>query len=275
MMFIVLFAFVGSAFWTVAYSTTDAKIYPVFNFIGLKQYYRLFTVDVWSTAVHNIVIFILLGTASSFILGFLLAVFMDQKIRLEGLFRTIYLYPFALSFIVTGHVWAWIFSPTYGLEKSIRQFGWSNFNFAWISDNDLAIYCVIIAAVWQGTGLVMALMLAGLRGVDDEVWKAARVDGIPKWRTYIQIVIPMMRPVLITTFVIVASGNFRVYDIVVALTDGGPGISTSVPSQYVYKYLFSGSIGQGLAASTVMLLISAIILIPWVYVEFVKNKQVR
>jgi glucose/mannose transport system permease protein len=121
----------------------------------------------------------------------------------------------------------------------------------------------------------MALMLAGLRGIDDEIWKAARVDGIPKWRTYIQIVIPMMRPVLVTTFVIVAAGCVRIYDLVVGLTDGGPGIATTVPAQYVYKYLFSGNIGQGLAASTVMLIVSAIILIPWVYVEFVKGRQQR
>jgi glucose/mannose transport system permease protein len=275
MMLIVIFAFVGSSFWTMAYSLTDAKIFPVYKYVGLKQYYRLFSVDIWQIAVHNAIIYLVLGTLGAFIGGFLLAVFMDQKIRLEGLFRTIYLYPFALSFIVTGHVWAWIFSPAYGLERSIRQMGWESFNFSWIAQQDMAIYCVVIAGLWQGTGLVMALMLAGLRGIDDEIWKAARVDGIPKWRTYLQIVIPMMRPVLVTTFVIVASGAVRVYDIVVALTDGGPGISTTVPAQYVYKYLFGGSIGQGLAASTVMLGASAVILIPWVYVEFVRNKQVR
>jgi glucose/mannose transport system permease protein len=275
MMFIVLFAFIGCALWTITYSTSSAKIYPVYNFVGLSQYYRLFAADIWNIAWKNALIYLLLGTTLSFIIGFLLAVFMDQKIRLEGLFRTIYLYPFALSFIVTGHVWAWIFSPAYGLQKSIRQMGWESFSFDWIADRNMAIYCVVIAGVWQGAGLVMALMLAGLRGIDDEVWKAARVDGIPKWRTYWSIVIPMMRPVLVTTFVIVASGCVRIYDLVVALTDGGPGISTTVPAQYVYKYLFSGNIGQGLAASTVMLLASAVILIPWVYVEFVKSKQQR
>lgn len=275
MMFIVLFAFIGCSLWTITYSMSDAKIYPVFTFVGLKQYYRLFNVEIWDIAWKNGLIYLVLCTTFSIITGFLLAVFMDQKIRLEGLFRTIYLYPFALSFIVTGHVWAWIFSPTYGLEKSVRQMGWESFSFGWISNNDMAIYCVVIAGVWQGSGLVMALMLAGLRGIDDEIWRASRVDGIPKWRTYLQIVIPMMRPVIVTTFVIVAAGAVRLYDLVVALTDGGPGISTTVPAQYVYKYLFSGNIGQGLSAATVMLLTSAVILIPWVYVEFVKNKQQR
>ena len=275
MMYIVLFAFIGCSTWTVLYSTSDARIYPLYTYVGLKQYYRLFGAEIWHIAVKNVLIYITLGTVGSMVIGFLLAVFMDQKIRLEGLFRTIYLYPFALSFIVTGHVWAWIFSPEYGLEKSVRQIGWTSFTFDWIANNDKAIYCVVIAGLWQGTGLVMALMLAGLRGIDEEVWKAARVDGIPKWRTYFSIVIPMMRPVIITTLVFVAAGAFRVYDIVVALTDGGPGISTTVPSQYVYKYLFSGNIGQGLAAATTMLVVSAIILIPWVYIEFVKGRQQR
>jgi glucose/mannose transport system permease protein len=275
MMYIVLFAFIGCSLWTILYSTSGARIYPLYTYVGMTQYTRLFAQEIWWIAVKNVIIYIIGGTVGSIVGGFLLAVFMDQKIRAEGLFRTIYLYPFALSFIVTGHVWAWIMSPEYGLEKSIRQLGWGSFSFSWLADNDLAIYCVVIAGLWQGTGLVMALMLAGLRGIDEEVWKAAKVDGIPKWRTYLQIVIPMMRPVLITTFVIVIAGCFRIYDVVVALTDGGPGISTTVPSQYVYKYLFSGNIGQGLAAATVMLLVSAVVLIPWVYVEFVKNKQVK
>ncbi len=275
MMYIVLFAFIGCSIWTVVFSTSNARIYPTYTYGGFGQYVRLWKSDKWWIAVHNVLIYIGFTTVLAFVIGFMLAVFMDQKIRLEGLFRTIYLYPFALSFIVTGHVWAWILSPEYGLEKSVRQMGWTNFQFDWLTTNDKAIYCVVIAGLWQGTGLVMALMLAGLRGIDEDVWKAARVDGIPKWRTYISIVIPMMRPVLITTFVIVAAGAFRVYDVVVALTDGGPGISSTVPSQYVYVNLFSGNIAQGLAAATVMLFVSAIILIPWIYVEFVKSKQAK
>ena len=198
---------------------------------------------------------------------------MDQKIRLEGVFRTIYLYPFALSLIVTGHVWAWILNPAFGIEGTVRKMGWESFTFDWLTNREMSIYAVVIAGLWQGTGLVMALMLAGLRGIDDEIWRAARIDGIPKWRTYIQIVLPMMRPVLITTFVIVASGAVRVYDLVVALTQGGPGLSSQVPSMYVYEGMFVGALAQGTAASSIMLLATAIILIPWVIVEFGKKKQ--
>jgi glucose/mannose transport system permease protein len=219
------------------------------------------------------VIYAICFVTISFVLGFLLAVFMDQKIRMEGVFRTIYLYPFALSFIVTGHVWAWIMNPAYGLERSVRQWGWTSFTFDWLTNLHMSIYAVVIAGLWQGTGLVMALMLAGLRGIDDEVWKAARVDGIPKWRTYLQIVLPMMRPVLITTLVIVASGAVRVYDLVLALTQGGPGISSQVPAIYVYEKMFNGNLAGGLAASTVMLGMTAIVLVPWIYVEFIRGKQ--
>ena len=116
-------------------------------------------------------------------------------------------------------------------------------------------------------------MLAGLRGIDDDIWKAAKVDGIPKWRTYIQVVLPMMRAVLVTTFVIVASGAVRIFDLVVALTQGGPGLASEVPSKYIYEYMFVGNLAQGLAASTMMLLSTTVILIPWIYVEFVKAKQ--
>ncbi len=239
----------------------------------MAQYQRLWRSSRWITSITNLGIYGSLYTIFAFVIGFLLAVLMDQKIRLEGVFRTIYLYPFALSFIVTGHVWAWIMNPAFGLEGTVRGLGWESFSFDWLTNREMSIYAVVIAGLWQGTGLVMALMLAGLRGIDDEIWRAARIDGIPKWRTYIQIVLPMMRPVLVTTFVIVASGAVRVYDLVVALTQGGPGLSSQVPTIYVYETMFVGALAQGTAASSIMLLATAIILIPWVIVEFGKKKQ--
>jgi glucose/mannose transport system permease protein len=220
----------------------------------------------------NVITYAIFFISIVMILGFIIAVLMDQKIRAEGVFRTIYLYPFALSFIVTGHVWAWIFSPEYGLQKAVRALGWESFSFGWIADQKMVMYAIVIAGVWQGTGFVMALMLAGLRGIDEEIWKAARIDGIPTWRTYVQIVIPMMKPVLVTTFVFVASGAIRIYDLVLATTDGGPGVSSDVPSRYIYQN-FTANLGQSLAASTVMLLSMALILIPWIRLEFGKKGQ--
>ena len=295
MMLIVLGVFVGGTAWTVLFSFTNIKILPIFTpmewvngFVGTANYERLFNTDRWmncpalshigrpdwafqcSGALPNVVTYAVLSIILSLSIGFLLAVFMDQKIRMEGMFRTIYLYPFALSFIVTGHVWAWILSPEYGLQGSIRQLGWTSFSFGWIADRQMVMYAIVIAGIWQGSGFVMALMLAGLRGIDEEIWKAAKIDGISTWRTYLQIVLPMMKPVLVTTFVIVASGAVRIYDLVVAITDGGPGISSDVPTRYIYQN-FSANLGQSLAASTCMLVAMAVILIPWIKMEFGKK----
>jgi glucose/mannose transport system permease protein len=295
MILIALFVFVGGTIWTVAFSFTSIKILPLFTpaewwekFNGLANYTRLFNTSRWmdcpalsqigqagwqlkcAGSFPNVVTYAICFISVVMILGFIIAVLMDQKIRAEGIFRTIYLYPFALSFIVTGHVWAWIFSPEYGLQKAVRSWGWESFSFGWIADQSLVMYAIVIAGVWQGTGFVMALMLAGLRGIDEEIWKAARIDGIPTWRTYVQIVLPMMKPVLVTTFVFVASGAIRIYDLVIATTDGGPGVSSDVPSRYIYQN-FTANLGQSLAASTVMLLSMALILIPWIRMEFGKK----
>lgn len=210
----------------------------------------------------------------SVLVGFILAVFLDQKIRFENTFRTIFLYPFALSFIVTGLVWQWILNQNFGIQKVIQDLGFENFELDLLTNRSLSIYAIVIAGLWQGTGLVMALMLAGLRSIDQEIWKATRIDGIPAWRTYLFIVIPMMRPVFVTTLVLISAGIVKVYDLVLALTGGGPGISSEVPAKYVYDYMFGNqNIGQGLAASTVMLSTVLIILIPWVLLEFGEKKR--
>jgi glucose/mannose transport system permease protein len=280
MILIVLGVFVGGTIWTVLFSFTSIKVLPLFtpqelvdNWVGFAQYKRLFNTPRWyKFAWPNVWIYTIGIVLLQMALGFLIAVFMDQKIRFESAFRTIFLYPFALSFIVTGHVWAWIMSPEFGLQKSVRAWGWESFDFSIVADREWVMLAILIAGVWQGTGLVMALMIAGLRSVDDDVWRAARVDGIPTWRTYLQIVLPMMMPVLVTTFVIVGSGGIRVYDLVLALTDGGPGLSSDVPSRFIYQH-FSANLGQSLAASTLMLLSVAVIITPWIYVEFIKGKQ--
>ncbi len=264
-----LFVFVGCSLWTVVYSFTSSKSLPRERFVGFDQYERLFNSNRWVESVENVFIFGIFTLVFSLTIGFLLAVFMDQKIRFENTFRTIFLYPFALSFIVTGLVWQWILNPNLGIAQVIRDFGFENFELTILASREYSIYAIIIAGLWQGTGFVMALMLAGLRGIDQDIWKAARVDGIPAWRTYLFIVIPMMRPVFITTLVIIAAGIVKVYDLVVAMTRGGPGISSEVPAKYVYDYMFGrANLGQGFAASTVMLSTVIIILIPWWYMEF-------
>ena len=183
--------------------------------------------------------------------------------------RTIFLYPYALSFVVTGLTWQWLLNPDFGVQKLVRDMGWETFQFAPLANSDWAIYGVLLAGLWQGTGLVMVIMLAGLRGIDQEVWKASRVDGIPTWKTYIYIVIPMMRPIFLTAVVLVATGIIKIFDLIVAQTDGGPGLSTEVPAKYVYDMMFSSqNLGQGFAASTTMLLVVLALIIPWSIYEF-------
>ena len=209
-----------------------------------------------------------------FALGFLLATLVDQKIRFENTVRTVILYPYAMSFVVTGLVWQWILNPEFGLQTIVRGWGWETFTFYPLYNANIAIYGVLIAGLWQGSGLVMILMLAGLRGIDQEVWKAARVDGIPTWKTYLFIVIPMMRPVFITTLVLVVTGIVKLYDLIVAQTGGGPGIATEVPAKYVYDMMFAAmNLGQGFAASTMMLITVAIFIVPWALMEFGGNKS--
>ena len=264
-----LVVFVGGTLWTVAYSFTSSKLLPKWKFVGLDQYERLWDTRRWMVSIENLFIYGICMLVLCFVIGFVLAALMDQKIRFESAFRTIILYPYALSFIVTGLVWQWVLNPEFGVQGIIRSLGWQSFTFDPLYNADIAIYGVLIAALWQGSGLIMVLMLAGLRGIDQDIWKAARVDGIPAWKTYVYIIIPMMRPVFITTLVLVAAAIVKVYDLVVAQTGGGPGIATEMPAKYVYDYMFGGqNLGQGFAASTMMLLAVLIVVIPWAYMEF-------
>lgn len=270
-----LVVFVGGTIWTVVYSFTDSKLLPRLRWVGFDQYERLWSNSRWMVSIENLMFFGVLSLVFTISVGFLLAVLMDQKIRYEDTFRTIMLYPFALSFIVTGLVWQWILNPQFGIEGIVRGWGWESFSFDPLNNPQTVLYGLLIAGLWQGTGFVMCLMLAGLRGIDEDIWKAARVDGIATWKTYLVVIVPMMRPVFITTLVIVAAGIIKLYDLVVAQTSGGPGGNASqVPAMYVYDYMFQAqNLGQGFAASTMMLLSVLIVLIPWAYLEFGGKKH--
>lgn len=269
-----LVIFVGATLWTVYHSFTKSKLLPKSEWWGFGQYERLWESRRWLVSVENIAIYGICSMVFSLVIGFLLAALLDQKIRFENTFRTIFLYPFALSFIVTGLVWQWILNPEFGLEKIVRDLGFETFTFDPLFNPDIVIYGILIAGLWQGTGLIMCLMLAGLRGIDEDIWKAARVEGIPMWKTYIFIVIPMMRPVFVTTLVLIASGIVKVYDLVVAQTSGGPGIASEVPAKYVMDKMFlNQNLGQGFAASTMMLAAVLVIIIPWTIIEFGGKRQ--
>ena len=274
MIFTTLVVFVGGTLWTVFYSFTDSKLLPRERFVGFDQYERLWGSSLWVTSIQNIMFFGAMSLVFTIVMGFVLAALMDQKIRFEDTFRTIMLYPFALSFVVTGLVWQWILNPDLGIQHVVREMGWTTFNFDPMNNPDTVLYGLLIAGLWQGTGFTMVLMLSGLRGIDEDIWKAVKVDGIPTWKAYLFVIIPMMRPVFITVLVLAAAGIIRLYDLVVAQTSGGPGISSQVPAMYVYRYMFSAqNLGQGFAASTMMLLSVLIVLIPWAYLEFGGKKR--
>ncbi|MBL6625317.1 MAG: sugar ABC transporter permease [Alphaproteobacteria bacterium] len=269
-----LVIFIGCSAWTVVYSFTGSRLLPKTRWVGVDQYDRLWGTDRWIVSIENLAIYGGCMLVFSLTLGFVMAALLDQRIRFENTFRTVFLYPYALSFVVTGLTWQWMLNPTFGLQKVVRDFGFVDFTFAPLTNSDFAIYGVLLAGLWQGTGLVMVIMLAGLRGIDEDIWKASRVDGIPKWKTYIMIVLPLMRGALITAVVLVATSIIKVFDLIVAQTQGGPGLATEVPAKYVMDMMFRNqNLGQGFAASTMMLLFVMIILIPWAVYEYREKRR--
>lgn len=246
--------FVICIVFSIIWSFTNSKVFPNFNFVGLTQYERLWRTDRWIISVQNVFVFGVLSMGVGMVAGYLLAVFMDQRIKQEDLFRSIFLYPFAMSLVVTGLVWQWMFDPNLGIQEAVRQLGWTSFEFAPLVRMETALYGVVLGGLWNGVGVTMAIMLAGLRGVDSEIWKAAKVDGIPTWKTYLFIVLPMMRGAIATAFILQLTGVVRVFDIVVAMTQGGPGVSTQMPAIYVIQHITDrANVGQGMAAATMML----------------------
>ena len=258
----------GFILFTVVLSFTGSKILPLYRYVGFENYRKLWALEHWYVALTNLAIFATLYIVICTIIGLTLAILLDQKIRGEGVLRPIYLYPMALSFIVTGTAWKWFLDPGIGLERIVRQWGWESFSFTWIKDNDLAIYTIVLAAVWQTSGFVMAMFLAGLRGIDNEMLKAAQIDGASNWNLYRRIVIPMLRPAFLSTFVILSHLAIKSYDLVIALTGGGPGRSTELPATFMYSYTFTrNQMGIGASSAVIMLMTIAAIMIPYLYAE--------
>ena len=265
--FVLGFAFIyGLMVWNGVLSLSASRMLPNYEWVGLAQYEKLWEMDRWWVALKNLGIFGVGYVGGSLAIGVVLAVLLDQKIRAEGALRTIYLYPMALSFVVTGTAWKWLLNPGMGLEKLVRDWGFTNFEFGWLVDTDMAIYCVVIAAVWQTSGFAMALFLAGLRGVDSEQIHAARLDGARTWQVYWRIILPQLGPVFVSAFVILAHMAIKSYDLVIALTNGGPGRSTWLPSVFMYQYSFTrNEMAVGAASSVLMLLAVGAIVLPYLW----------
>lgn len=274
-MVMVLVGFYGYILWTLLLSFTNSSFMPSYKWVGLQQYARLMANDRWWVASQNLVVFGGLFIGVSLAIGVLLAVLLDQRIRREGFIRTIYLYPMALSMIVTGTAWQWLLNPGLGMDKMLRDWGWEGFRFDWLVDPERVIYCLVIAAVWQASGFVMALFLAGLRGVDQSIVRAAQIDGASLPTIYLRIVLPSLRPVFFSAVMILAHIAIKSFDLVAAMTAGGPGYASDLPAMFMYNFTFSrGQMGIGSASAMMMLGAILMILVPYLYSELRGKRHV-
>ncbi|MGQ7847161.1 carbohydrate ABC transporter permease [Granulosicoccus sp. 3-233] len=271
---LILFFVYGFILYTGYLSVSDSRMLPSYGFVGLENYEKLWGLRHWTGSLKNLAIFGVLYIVICSVLGLMLAILLDQKIRAEGFLRPIYLYPMALSFIVTGTAWKWFLDPGIGIEQTMHSWGWESFEFDWIKSRTHAIYTVVIAAVWQSSGFVMAMFLAGLRGVDPDIIRAAEIDGASRARIYRRIIIPMMRPVFLSAFVVLAHLAIKSYDLVIALTGGGPGKATELPATFMYSYTFSRNLmGIGAASAIIMLIMIFSIIVPYLYSELRADRQ--
>ncbi len=282
---IFVYGFIG---WTGYVSMTDWNtIAPNYTFIGFRNYAELFGTARFQTNVRNIVVFTAFFLVGCLSLGLLLAVLVDARIKGEAIFRSIYLFPMAISFIVTGVAWRWIFAPgnlpqdPTGINLLFHQLGLDFLQSAWITDSSvvpgvrpewsrtrlgipLAMIPVVIAAIWQMSGFTMAMYLAGLRGIPDELREAARVDGASEWQVFRHLTLPLLQPVTLSAVIVLGHISLKIFDLIMTMTGGGPGNATEVPGVLMYELRFNANkIAQGAAVGIVMLLLVAVLIIPY------------
>ena len=267
---------VGFTAWTTWLSFTPSDLLPEYDWAGLRSYRAVLRTENIAIAYANLLVYGVGYVGLTIITGFVLAVLIDQRIRAENLLRTVYLYPLAVSFVVTGTVWSWLFNPGQGIQKFVNGLGWTSFRFDWIIDRDLALYTIIIAAVWHGVGFAMALFLAGLRSIDPDLHKAAQIDGAGPFRFYLRIAAPGVAPIAISVLVILLQYAIKTFDLVRAMTGGGPGISTTLPALVVYDFMFQrGQLGRGSAAAVLLLLSLLVVLLPYYLYTHWRARQER
>lgn len=259
--FIYVFVFAG---WTFYISLSDSTLLPTYGFEGFQHYVDLWANKRWGVAYTNLFFFSGIYVVTSMAVGLLLAVLIDQRVRAESFWRTVFLYPLAVSFIVTGTVWQWLYNPTSGFEFLVKSLGFTDFHFALTSDRKNAIWAIIITGIWQSSGFAMALFLAGLRSVDPDIIKAAQIDGASWFRMYRKVILPTIGPIFLAVAVVLLQFAIKTFDLAVALTNSGPGISTTFPATYVYDLMFQrGEIAEGAAAAVMILLALAVVLVPY------------
>ena len=257
-----IYGFIG---WTAYISFSASKMTPTAKLVGLANYHKLWLFDTWVVAVQNLFIFTILYVGIGMAVGLGLAILIDQRVRAEGFFRTIFLYPAALSLVVTGVVWKWLLNPGTGVEALAHDIGLAGFKFDWVINESTVLYAVVIAAVWQVAGFSMAIFLSGLRGVNDEIVKAARLDGASTLSLYWHVIIPAIRSSFVTVFVLLTAFALKTFDLVVAMTAEGPGHASTFPATFMYEMSFArNQLGVGAASAMALLVFSLVLVSPYV-----------
>ncbi|NLS01072.1 sugar ABC transporter permease [Rhizobium sp. P38BS-XIX] len=275
---VTLVAFAGSIVWTIYISFTQSRRLPDYAIdwsAPFRQYQRLYYDMGWHISLSNLVI-LAIGSALAIVFGFILAAMIERERRGEDAFRTVFLYPLAISLIVTGVAWRWILNPQLGLENFLHQIGLTGISLNWLASGDTAIYAIILASIWQSSGFYMALMLAGLKAINTEIWSAARLDGASLWKVYLEIIIPMMKFTFLTCAILLSLGVIKAYDIIVAMTNGGPGQSTWMPAYFTINALTAkNNLGYASAAASLMLAITVVIFLPLVLLVIWQQRGAR
>lgn len=250
------------------------------SFIGLDNYINLFRNQRFLIGMRNTLTFTTLFLLSAILLGFFLAVLLDQNIKGESVFRNIYLFPMALSYIVTGVVWRWLLSPgtsvtgPQGVNMLFDMIGLGFLKSGWFTDPNIGIKAVVIAATWQTAGYIMALYLAGIRAIPIELREAARVDGASEFQIYLKIIIPLLSPITLSAVIILGHISLKIFDLVWSMTGPGTGFSTDVPALFMYDTTFRGNrFAQGASLAMVLLTLVAILVVPYLIMSNKREVQ--
>jgi glucose/mannose transport system permease protein len=267
--FVCFFLFVA---WTFYISLTRSRLLPDYGFAGWGQYRRLFANAHWWAAAENLILYAVSVVAGCVVLGYLLAILIDRGVRWQPLYRAIFLLPLSISFVVTGLIWRWLLDPGLGIQQAVQHIGWESFAFDWLVRSDRAIYTIAIASIWQHVGTTTVLLLAGMHGLDPNVWKSAQVDGIRTWRVYVHVIAPMLRTTFVTVLVLLFCMSVKTFDLVVTLTSGGPGFSSDLPAHFVVELTQRQELGMAAAGACLLLCSAAAATVPYLYIESRKRQ---
>jgi len=254
------------------------NVIPDYTLVGFENYRKLFANMRFQIDLHNTLVFTIIFVTSCLLIGLLLAVLIDQRIKGEGIFRNLFLLPMALSFIVSGVIWRWLFNPgsfqlgNIGLNQLFEKVGLNFLICGWYTDPNIGIIAVAIAAIWQFSGYTMALYLAGLRGIPLELREAAAIDGASQWKTFYYITLPFLRPITFGAIIILGHISLKIFDLVMAMTGSGPAFSSDVPAFFMYDTTFRGNhFSQGASIAIILLLLISLLIIPYLITTFRKE----